>query len=67
MGGWKILLGRGEVKGSGNLTGSDFDHSNPFKSWKKRPVNIEHWLKSKLTWPVCTENMKIKMIQEQQL
>ena len=39
-----------------------------FKSWKKKhPVNIEHWLKSNIAWPVCTKNVKIKMAQEQQL
>ena len=25
-----------------------------------KPVNVEHWLKSKLAWPVCTKNIKLK-------
>ena len=43
----------------------------PFKTFsklkKKISVNIEHWLKSKLEWPMCSNSMKLKMVQEQQL
>ena len=39
----------------GNLTGRDFyDYSNLFQSVKQHSVNIEHQLKPKLAWPMCT-------------
>ena len=31
-----------------------------FKVKKNHSVNIKHWLKSKLAWPVCTKSMKLK-------
>ena len=43
----------------GNLTRSDFDNSNLFKTLKsklKQHANIEHWLKSELAWLVCTKS-----------
>ena len=32
----------------------------PFQGQKQHSVNIEHLLKSKLAWPVCTMSMKLK-------
>ena len=46
--------------GGGNQTRSDIDHSNPFQSYKQDSVNIEHWLKWKSAWPVCTKSVKVK-------
>ena len=40
-------LGEIFLLGGGNLTRSDFDHSNLFQSQKQHSVNIEHCLKSK--------------------
>ena len=37
--------------GVGDLRRSNFDHLNFFQSQKQHSVNIEHRLKSKLTWP----------------
>ena len=31
-----------------------------FQSLKQQSVNIEHWLKSKLAWPVYAKSMKVK-------
>ena len=46
--------------GGGNLTMSDFDHSNLFQSLKQHFVDTERQQKSKLAWPVCTKGMKLK-------
>ena len=42
-----------------NLRRSAFDHSNLFQSYKQSS-NIEHWLKSKLAWPVFAKSTKLK-------
>ena len=48
-----LLVGRGEFLLCGwNLRRIAFDHSNLLQSWKQHPVNMEHWLKSKLARPV---------------
>ena len=56
---WEILLGVRILSVSGHLRWSTFDHSSLFQS-NKHSVNIEHQLKSKLEWPVCTKSMKLK-------
>ena len=65
----KFCWGRGfNLYGRGNLRRSNFDHSNLFQGQKQHSVNIERLLKSKLTWPVCTEyEVKIKLVQVQWL
>ena len=50
----------GFLLGDGNLKMSDFDHSNLFQNEKQHSVNVEHWLKLKLAWSVCTESMDVK-------
>ena len=40
------------------VVGYNFDHSNLFQTEKEHSVNIEHWLKSKLAWPVYTRAWK---------
>ena len=52
---WEIFL-----LGAENLIKSDFDLLNLFQSQKQHSVNIEHQLKLKLVWPVCTRSMKLK-------
>ena len=62
---WIALMGRGESspvgQWSGNLTRSDFDHSNLFQSQKQHSVNTEHRLKWKLAYSLCTKSMKLKL------
>ena len=48
----------GDGKYGGNRRRSGFDHLNLFWGQKQHSVDIEHWLKSKLAWPVCTKIMK---------
>ena len=43
-----------------NLSRSAFDHLNFFQSLKQHFVNMEHWLKSKLVWPICTKKFEVK-------
>ena len=42
------------------LLGGVFDHLNFFQSLKQHFVNMEHWLKSKLVWPICTKKFEVK-------
>ena len=58
MGGGEICLGETFLLGGGNITKSEFDHSNLFRSQKQHSVNIKHWLQSKLACPVYTKSMK---------
>ena len=59
-GGSEILFGDFIFYDDGNLRRSDFDYSNLLQGQKQHSVNIEHWLKSKLVWSVCTNSMKWK-------
>ena len=56
---WENFLGEDFLFVGRNLRRSDFDHSNLFQSLKQHSVNTEHWLKSKLAWPVFTNSMKL--------
>ena len=64
---WCVVLGGGIwrfywmgifLSDCGKLRRSNFDQWNLFQSQKQLIVNTEHWLKSKLAWPVCTKSMK---------
>ena len=59
--------GKFNLYGNVNLRRSDFDHSNLFQCQKQHSVNIEHWLKSKLTCVYKEYEIKTKMVQEQWL
>ena len=48
------------LSGDVHLRRSVFDYSSLFQR-KKHSVNIEHQLKSKLAWSVCTKSMKLKL------
>ena len=47
--------GRTFLLSGGNLTRRDFEHLSLFQSYKQDSVNIEHQLKSKLAWLLCTK------------
>ena len=70
LGGSEIFSGGREgLSGGGNLRKSDFDHSNISQSQKQLSVNIEHWLKSKISMTCVYKKyeVEIKMVQEQRL
>ena len=54
------MLGAIFLSGSGNLNGSDFDHSNLFQSYKQCSVNTDHRLKSKLATRIRKTSVKLK-------
>ena len=57
---WEVMLGAIFLSGSGNLNGSDFDHSNLFQSYKQCSVNTDHRLKSKLATRIRKTSVKLK-------
>ena len=50
---------KGNLLGCGNWTKSNFDYLNLFQS-QQLSLNMEHWLKLKLTWLDCTMSIKLK-------
>ena len=66
--GTEILLGVGEFFYQGVGTwGVILTIQTFFKAKKKLSVNIEHQIKSKLAWPICTDSIEVKMKMVQEL
>ena len=57
-----LLGGGGLFYGLMGIWGGDFWPFKPSSKLKQQSVNIEHWLKSKLAWPVHEKSKKVKWI-----